>query len=151
MKSRKKEIFEGGWGILEFQHVVQWEWIDILTLKKSYLKTSMKSYDNKLWNCSNTFLYKSVYKQIIFLRAHFCVINQNLENIVKFLWKSPKKVAYSLTNNISHDHIFYSMCNVNMMIIVTICIIAHDVLLSPMMCLYSMVVAILESWLSYSK
>ena len=35
MKLRKKEIFEGGWGILEYLHVVQWELIDILTLKNN--------------------------------------------------------------------------------------------------------------------
>ena len=75
----------------------------------------------------NIFLYQSA-KKIIFLRAHFCVIKQNLENIVEFVWKSPKTVTYFLTNNISYDHICYSMCNVNTLIIVTTCIIVHDVL-----------------------
>ena len=28
---RKKEIFKDEWSIFEFLHVVQWEWIDILT------------------------------------------------------------------------------------------------------------------------
>ena len=31
IKLRKKEIVEDGWGILEFYHVLQWEWIYILT------------------------------------------------------------------------------------------------------------------------
>ena len=39
-----------------------------------------------------------------------------------------KSYIYFLTNNISHDHIFYSMCNLNMLIIVTTSIIVHDVL-----------------------
>ena len=63
-----------------------------------------------------------------FLWAHFCVIKQNLENIVEFVWKSPKRVTYSLMNNSSHDHICYSMCNVNMLILVTTSIIVHYVL-----------------------
>ena len=67
-------------------------------------------------------------KKIFFLRANFCFIKKNLENIVEFLRKSPKIVTYSLTNNISHDHMCYSMCNVNMLIIVTTGIIVHDVL-----------------------
>ena len=79
-------------------------------------------------NCSKYISLSICVKKIIFLRAHFCVIKQNLENIVDFLCKSPKRVTYSLKNNISHDHICYSMFNVNMLIIVTTCIIVHDVL-----------------------
>ena len=42
IKLRKKEIFEDGWGILDYEHVVQWELIDILALKKIVSKkTSM--------------------------------------------------------------------------------------------------------------
>ena len=48
-------------------------------------------------NCSKWIFYH-------FLRAHFFVIKQNLENIVEIVWKSPKRVTYSLTNNIFHDH-----------------------------------------------
>ena len=65
--------------------------------------------------------------KIIFIRAHFCVIKQNLENIVEIMGKSPKRVTYSLTNNISHDDICYY--NVNMLIIVTTYIIVHYVLI----------------------
>ena len=78
-------------------------------------------------NCSK-YIYLSICVKNNLLRAHFCVIKQTFENIVEILWKSPKRVTYSLTNNISHDHICYSMCNVNMLIIVTTCIIVHDVL-----------------------
>ena len=78
--------------------------------------------------CSKYISLSICVKKIIFLRSHFCVIKQKFENIVEILWKSPNRVTYSLTNDIFHDHICYSMCNVNMLIIVTTCIIVHDVL-----------------------
>ena len=79
-------------------------------------------------NCSKYISLSICVKKIIFVYGHFCVIKQNLEKIVNILWKSPKRVTYSLTNTISHDHICYSMCIVNRLIIVTTCIIVHDVL-----------------------
>ena len=88
----------------------------------------MESYDNKRWKLLKIHFLINLRKKIIFLRAHFCVIKQNFENIVEFLGKSPKTVTYSLTNNISHDHICHSMCNVNMLNIVTTCIIVLDLL-----------------------
>ena len=97
-------------------------------IKNSILKTSMESYNNKRRKLLKLHFFINLRKKIICLLAHFCVIKQNLENIVEFLLKSSKRVTYSLTNNISHDHICYSMCNVNMLIILTICIIVHDVL-----------------------
>ena len=92
------------------------------------LKTSMESYNNKQRKLLKIHFFINLRKKIICLVAHFCVIKQNLENIIEFLWKSPKRVTYSLTNNISHDHIYYSMCNINMLIIVITYIIVHDVL-----------------------
>ena len=89
----------------------------------------MECYNNKRRKLLKIHFFINLRKKIIFLRPHFCVIKQNLENIVEFLWKSPKTVTYSLTNNISHDHIWYSMCNGNMLIIGTICIIVHGVLI----------------------
>ena len=99
-----------------------------------FLKTSMESYDNKRRKLLKIHFFINLRKKNNFLRAHFCVIKENIAN---FFFKSPKRVIYSLTNNISHEHICYSMCNVNMLIIVTT--------LSFMMCLYSMVFAPLES------
>ena len=96
--------------------------------KNRILKTSMESYNNKRRKLLKIHFFINLRTKLIFQRAHFSVIQQNLENIVSFLWKSPKRVTYSLTNNISHDHICYSMCNVNMLIIVTTSIIVHDVL-----------------------
>ena len=61
----------------------------------------MESYNNKWRKLLKTHFYINLRKKIIFLRAHFFVIRQNFENIVEFLWKSPKRVTYSLTNNIS--------------------------------------------------
>ena len=89
----------------------------------------MQSYDNKRRKFLKIHFFINLRKQVIFLRVHFCIIKQNIENIVNFFGKSPKrKIIYSLTNNISHEHICFSMCNVNMLIIVTTCIIVHDVL-----------------------
>ena len=79
-------------------------------------------------NCSKYIYLLICVKKIIFIRAHFCVIKQNFENIVPIFGKSRKRVTYSLTNSISHEHICCSMCNVNMLIIVITCIIVHDVL-----------------------
>ena len=89
------------------------------------LKTSMEIYNNKRRNFLK--LHFLINKKIIFLRAHFCVIKQNFVNFVDFFMKITEKSYISLRNNISHDHICYSMCNVNMLIIVTTCIIVHDV------------------------
>ena len=88
----------------------------------------MESYNNSRRKLLKIHFFINLHTKMIFLRAHFCVIKQNFDNIVEFLWKSPKRFTYSLTNNMSHDHICYSMCNVNMLIIVTTCIIVHDVL-----------------------
>ena len=93
-----------------------------------FKKTSMESYNNKWRKFLKIHFFINLRTKIIFLRAQFCVIKQNFENIVEYLWKSPKRLTYSLTNNISHDHICYSMCNVNMLIIITTYIIVHDVL-----------------------
>ena len=78
-------------------------------------------------NCSK-YISLSIWVKKNCLRANFCAIKQNLDNIVEILWKSPKRVTYSLKNNISYDHICYSMCNINMLIIVNTWIIVHDVL-----------------------
>ena len=128
IKLRRKEIFEDGWAISNFNmsfnenESTYWHKINRV------LKISMESYNNKRRKLLKIHFFINLRKKILFLRAHFCVIKQNLENIVEFLWKSPKRVTYFLTNNISHDHICYSVCNVNMLIIVTTCIIVHDVL-----------------------
>ena len=60
-------------------------------------------------NCSKYISLSICLNKIIFPRGHFCVIKQNLKNIGKIVRKSPKRVTYSLTNNISHDHICYSI------------------------------------------
>ena len=78
-------------------------------------------------NCLK-YISLSICVKTIFLRANFCVITQNVENIVKIFGKSSKRVTYSLTNDIAREHICYSMCNVNLLIIVTTFIIVHDVL-----------------------
>ena len=88
----------------------------------------MESYDNKRRKLLKIHFHINLCKKIIFLRAHFCVIKHNFENIVNFFEKLSKRVTYSLTNNICLEHICYSMCNVNMLIIVTTCIIVQDVL-----------------------
>ena len=75
-----------------------------------FQKTNMESFDNKRRKLLKIHFFINLRRKIIFLRAHFCVIKQSLENIVTILWKSPKRVTYSLTNTISHDHICYSMC-----------------------------------------
>ena len=84
----------------------------------------MESYNNKRRKLLkiNFFINLRVYEAIFVLLRKIWRILSN------FLRKSPKIVTYSLTNNISHDHICYSMCNVNMLIIVNTCIIVHDVL-----------------------
>ena len=97
-------------------------------IKNRILKISMESYNNKRRTFLKIHFFINLRKKIIFLRPYFCVIKQNLENIVEFLWKSAKRVAYYLTNNISHDHICYSIYNVKMLIIVNTSIIVHDVL-----------------------
>ena len=129
IKLRRKEIFEDGWGISNFNmsfnenESTYWHKINRV------LKISMESYKNKRRKLLKIHFFINLRKKkIIFLRANFCVIKQKFENTVEFLWKSPKRVTYSLTNNISHDHICYFMCNVNMLIIVITCIIIHDVL-----------------------
>ena len=88
----------------------------------------MESYNDKQRKLLKIHFLINVRKKKKFLRDYFCVIKQHLENIVEFLWKSLKRVTYSLTNIISHDHICSSMCNVNTLIIVTTCIIVHDML-----------------------
>ena len=102
--------------------------------KNRILKTSMESYNNKRRKLLKIHFFINLRKIIICLRAHFCVITKIFENIVKIFGKSPKIVTYSLTNNIFHEHICYSMCNVNMLIIVTTCIIVHDVLVFYSLC-----------------
>ena len=45
----------------------------------------MESYNNKWWKLLKIHFFINLRKNIIFLRARFGVINQNVENIVKFL------------------------------------------------------------------
>ena len=104
-------------------------------IKYRILKTS---YNNKGRKLLKIHFFINLRKKIIFLRAHFCVIKQKFGEYCGIFMNIMKRVTYSLTNNISHDHICYSMCNVNMLIIVP------PALLS-MMCLYSMVFALIES------
>ena len=49
------------------------------------LKTSMESYNNKRRKFLKIQFFINLRKTIIILRAHFCVIKHNLENIVEFL------------------------------------------------------------------
>ena len=53
-------------------------------IKKSYFKTSVESYNNKRQKLLKIHLFINLRKKK-FLRAHFCVIKQNVENIVEFL------------------------------------------------------------------
>ena len=53
--------------------------------KNRILKTSMESYNNKWQKLLKTQFFINLRNKIIVLRAHFCVIKQNLENIVEFL------------------------------------------------------------------
>ena len=53
--------------------------------KNRILKTSMESYNNKRRKLLKIHFYINLRKEIIVLQAHFCVIKQHFENIVKFL------------------------------------------------------------------
>ena len=109
IKLRKKEIFwrwVGYFRILTCSSMGMNRHTDIK--KNRILKTSMESYDNKRRKLLQIHFLINLRKNII------CVMKQNLKNIVKYLWKSQKRFTYSLTNNISPDHICYSVYNVNM-------------------------------------
>ena len=72
------------------------------------LKTSMESYDNKRRKLRKIHFFINLRKNNNVSMSHICVIKQNFENIVKIFGKSPKRVTYSLTNNISRTYLqFY--------------------------------------------
>ena len=125
---KERHIFKVG-GVFSNFNILTMEMNRHTDIKKNrILKTSIESYNNKRWKLLKIYFFINLRNKNKFSTSSFCVIKQSLENIVEFLWKSPKRVTYSLMNNISHEHICYSMCNVNMLIIVTTCIIVHDVL-----------------------
>ena len=67
-KLRKKEMFEDGRGTLEFEHADQ----------------CIESCNNKRRTLLKIHFFINMRKKMIFPRANFCVIKQNLENIVNF-------------------------------------------------------------------
>ena len=54
-------------------------------IKNRILKTSMESNNNRRRKLLKIHLFINLRKKIICLRAHFCVINQNVDSIVEFL------------------------------------------------------------------
>ena len=85
IKLKKKEIFEG-WGYSRILTCSSMEMNRHTNIKKDRIsKTSMESYDNKRRKLLKIHIFINLRTKIIFLRAHFFVIKQNLENIVKIL------------------------------------------------------------------
>ena len=74
----------------------------------------MESYDNKWVNCSKYISLTICVKKEFFNELIFVLLSK----IWRIFYENHGKEIYSLTNKFSDEHIFYTVRNVNILIIV---------------------------------